>query len=218
MFSKIKIAVVGVLVAALALGGGAVALAASGTASAPATATAVTAAAATTGTQWAGGHISAIAADNFTLQGPLGGTHVIDVNGQTQYFDRNGQASQFSALQIGDRVLAAAKPASSGNATATLVIDFGQQLNYKGAGVVSAVNAGDQSFTFGGLRGKVWEFYTDGNTKFTGAKGTVLTFSDIKVGTRVAVQAQKRSDGKWWAVDVRIGKTVVPAATSTPQS
>jgi hypothetical protein len=210
MFSKIKVAVVGVLLAAMTLGGGAVALA-QGTTPPPATAAA-------TGTQWAAGHISAIAADNFTIQGPQGGSHVIFVNGQTLYFGRDAQAVQFSALQVGERVLAAAKPGSDGNATAVLVIDFGQQTDYKGVGVVSAVNSGERSFTFVNLRGKVWDFYTDSNTKFTDRQGNSLAFSDVQVGSRLFVHAEKRSGGKWWALDVKIGKTVKPAATSSPQS
>ena len=228
MFNKIKVTVVSILLAALAFGGFSVALAASAPVStgassaplAPAAATpAPSTAAAAPGTTWAMGQVSAIAADNFTLTGPLGGVHIVTVNDQTQYFNRDAQAGSLAAMQVGDRVLGAATVAD-GKATAKLVIDLGARTDYKGAGVASAVNSAEQSFTFVNRRGVVWDFYTDANTKITGKAGAALTFADIQPGTRMFVHAEKRADGKWWAVEIRIGKNgatpaAVPTATST---
>jgi hypothetical protein len=219
MLSKIKVAVVSVVLVALAFGGFSVALAAS---SAPNSSTpaAVTppasgtapATAAATGANWAMGVISALGPDNFTTTGPLGGTHVVYVNAQTVYYNRDAQASNFAGLQVGDRVLAAATKDADGKATAKLVVDLGARTSYKGAGVASAVNSSEQSFTFVNGRGRVWDFYVDANTKITDKKGDAKTFADIQPGTRLAVQAEKRADGKWWAVNIKIGKTVPPVA------
>ena len=106
MFSKIKIVVVSVVLLALAFGGLAVALGASMLPSSSAEAAGLSAAgslpaaagtpapttAAATGTHWAAGQISAIAADNFTIQGPMGGVHVVYVNSQTLYFNHDALA------------------------------------------------------------------------------------------------------------------------------
>jgi len=223
MFNKIKVTVSSILLAALAFGGFSVALAASTPASAGAASAALAPAAATpapstSGTTWAMGQVSAIAADNFTLTGPFGGVHTVYVNDQTQYFNQDAQAGSFAALQVGDRIVGAATVAN-GKATAKLVIDLGARTSYKGAGVASAVNSAEQSFTFVNRRGQVWEFYVDANTKITGKQGAALTFADIQAGTRLAVHAEKRADGKWWAVEIRVGKTAAtPAAVPTAAS
>ena len=222
MFNKIKLTIISILLAALAFGGFSVALAASspsspGASAAPAVPAAATpapsTAAAAPGTTWAMGQISAIAADNFTLKGPLGGVHVVYVNDQTQYFNRDVQPGSFAALHVGDRVLGAAVVAG-GKATAKLVIDLGARTSYRGIGVASAVNSAEQSFTFVNRRGVVWEFYTDASTKITDKQGAAKTFADIQPGTRMFVHAEKRADGKWWAVEIKLGKTV-PAPAST---
>ncbi len=231
MLGKIKVTVVSILLVALAFGGFSVALAASNPASsgassapaAPAAPAAVlpaaTPAAGTTaappGTTWAMGQVSAIGTDNFTLTGPLGGVHIVYVNDQTQYFNREAQAGSFAAMQVGDRVLGAATVAA-GKATAKLVIDLGARTDYRGAGVASAVNSAEQSFTFVNRRGVVWNFYVDANTKITDKAGAAKTLADIQPGTRMFVHAEKRADGKWWAVEIKLGKTVpAPATTST---
>jgi hypothetical protein len=232
MLSKIKVTVISIVLAALAFGGFSVALAASSPSSTgalaapalPAAANAAALASATPapataapttalGTTWAMGLITAVASDNFTLQGPLGGVHVVYVNDQTQYFNRDAQASRFAALQVGDRVLGAATVADS-KATAKLVIDLGARTDYRGIGVASAVNSAEQSFTFVNRRGVVWEFYTDANTKITDKQGSAKTFADIQPGARMFVHAEKRADGKWWPVDIKLGKTVPPAASA----
>jgi hypothetical protein len=215
MFSKIKAVVVSVVLVALAFGGFSVALAASSTpnSEAPAAATppAPTVAAVAPGTNWAMGVISALGADNFTVTGPQGGTHQVYVNAQTLYYNRNAQPSNFAALQVGDRVFGAATKDADGKATAKLVIDLGARTNYQGIGVASAVNSGEQSFTFVNRRGRVWDFYVDANTRITDKQGNAKTFADIQPGARLFVQAEKRADGKWWAVDIKIG---TPASSS----
>ncbi len=222
MFSKIKAAVVSVVLVALAFGGFSVALAASSAPTGASAAATPPAPAAATGVNWAMGVITALGADNFTVMGPLGGTHVIDVNAQTLYFNRDAQPSSFAALQVGDRVFGAAVISTDGGATATaaatvtarLVIDLGPRTSYTGAGVASAVNSAEQSFTFVNRAGRVWDFYVDGNTKITDRQGNAKTFADIQVGTRLVVHAQKHADGKWWAVTIKVGKTIPPVSSS----
>lgn len=226
MFGKIKLIVVSIVLSALAFGGFSVALAASApttpelsgpaapVALAPATGmVALSTTAVTTGTTWAGGQITALAADNFTFKGPLGGVHVVTVNDQTLYYTRDGQPGSFADLQVGDRVLGAATVAD-GKATAKLVIDLGVKTDYRGVGVASAVNSTEQSFSFVNRHGRLWEFYVDASTKITDKSGATKTFADIQPGTRLFVHAEKRADGKWWAVEIKIGKTA-PPATST---
>jgi hypothetical protein len=228
MFGKIKLTVISLVLGALAFGGFSVALAAStpaapSHASSPAAQAALSAAATpapsastvTTGTTWAAGQITAIATDNFTLKGPLGGVHIVYVNDQTVYYNRAGEASSFAALQVGDRVLGAANVAD-GKATAKLVIDLGVRTEYRGGGVATAVNSAEQSFSFVNRQGRLWEFYVDANTKITDKSGAAKTFADIQPGTRLFVHAEKRADGKWWAVDIKVGKTVTPATSTNP--
>ena len=226
MFGKIKLTIVTVILGALAFGGFSVALAASAPAapSDPARPPALSAAAATpapsttavtTGTTWVGGQITAIAADNFTLTGPLGGVHVVTVNDQTVYYDRAGDAGSFASLQVGDRVLGAANVAD-GKTTAKLVVDLGVRTQYRGQGVATSVNATEQSFSFINRQGRLWEFYVDANTKITDKSGAAKTFADIQPGTRLFVHAEKRADGKWWAVEIRVGKTVPPSTSANP--
>ena len=54
----------------------------------------------------------------------------------------------------------------------------------------------------------------DANTQITGRQGVALTFAEIQPGTRLAVHAEKRADGKWWAVSIKVGKTVPTPAAS----
>jgi len=227
MFSKLKLTVVSLVLGALAFGGFSVALAASAPAapsdlaSPPALASAAATPApattgVTTGTTWVAGQITALAADNFTLQGPLGGVHVVYVNDQTAYYNRACDAGSFASLAVGDRVLSAANLAD-GRATAKLVVDLGVRTQYRGQGVATAVNVAEQSFSFVNRQGQLWEFYVDANTKITDKSGAAKTFADIQPGTRLFVHAEKRADGKWWAVEIRVGKTVSPASSSTPQ-
>jgi hypothetical protein len=226
MFSKIKLTVISIVLGALAFGGFSVALAASAPASpqlssaaevaqSPTVVAALSATAVTTGTTWAAGQITAIAADNFTFKGPLGGAHVVYVTDQTVYYNRDGAAGSFGDLQVGDRVLGAAAVVD-GKATARLVIDLGLRTEYRGAGVATAVNSAEQSFHFINRQGRLWEFYVDANTTITDKSGAAKTFADIQPGTRLFVHAQKRADGKWWAVEIKLGKTVPPVANSNP--
>ena len=226
MFSKIKLTVVSIVLGALAFGGFSVALAASAptspqlssAASAAQSSAAVPALSATavaTGTTWAAGQITAMAADNFTLKGPLGGVHVVYVTDQTVYYTRDGVAGSFADLRGGDRVLGAAIVVD-GKATARLVIDLGVRTEYRGAGAATAVNSPEQSFSFINRQGRLWEFYVDTDTTITDKSGAAKTFADIQPGTRLFVHAEKRADGKWWAVDIKLGKTVPPIASANP--
>jgi hypothetical protein len=194
-----------VLLAALTFGGSGVALAQGETPP--------TAAARPAGTRWGGGEIAALGASSFTIHPPRGADKVVGVNEQTRYFDGDGQAITFADLQVGDRVMGAVKAAEDGTLTALIVIDFGVRNEYRGVGVVSGVNADEQSFVFVNRRGRVWEFYTDSATVYTSRGGGTPTFADIKVGIGMFVHAEKRADGKWWALEIKLGRGNTPIAT-----
>ncbi|MEP7356250.1 MAG: DUF5666 domain-containing protein [Anaerolineales bacterium] len=208
MLGKIKLAVAGILLAVVALGGSAVAFA-QGETPPPATA------ARTAGTRWGGGEIAALDAISFTLHPPRGADKVVAINDQTHYFDADGQAITFADLQVGDRVGGAAKTAEDGSLTALIVIDFGVRTEYRGVGVVRSVDAGEQSFVFVNRHGRVWEFYTDEATVYTQRGGGTPSFDSIQVGTGLFVHAEKRADGKWWALDTKFGRAAATVTTPT---
>ena len=205
MFARIKLAMASILLAVLAFGGSAVAFAEGETPP--------TAAARPAGTRWGGGEIAALGASSFTLHPPRGADKVINVTAQTLYFDADAQPIAFAGLQVGDRVAGAVKLAEDGSLTALIVIDFGARTEYRGVGVVSGVDADEHSFVFVNRHGRVWEFYTDSATVYTSRAGGTPTFADIKAGTGLFVHAEKRADGKWWALEIKIGRGLAPIAT-----
>src|SRR5436190_1638520 len=71
---------------------------------------------------------------------------------------------------------------------------------HHGGGEVTAI--GTDNFTVQGPRGGEHIVYVDENTEFTDRDGTAHSYSDVKVGSHVFVQAELRSDGKWWATRV----------------
>ncbi|MBI3762492.1 MAG: hypothetical protein HY260_11605 [Chloroflexi bacterium] len=188
MFKKIVSLTIGIVIASLLLSG--IAFAQDGT---PPTAA---------GTRWGMGQVTAIGADNFTLKGPLGKEHVIYVDGNTKFTDKDLKPLSFSDLKVDDRIIGAASVHDDGKWVALLVHVFPPRTDYKGVGVVNTVEA--DSFTFTNRRGKTWEFYVDGNTKFTDRAGTALSYSDVKSGSHLFVNAEKRSDDKWWATEVKV--------------
>jgi len=205
MLGRIKVLTAGILLAVLAFGSSAVALAQGETPP--------TAAARPAGTRWGGGEIVALGASSFTIHPPRGADKVIGVNDQTRYFDGGGQAITFADLQVGDRVMGAVKVGEDGTLTAVIVIDFGVRTEYRGVGVVSGVNADEQSFVFVNRRGRVWEFYTDSSTVYTSRGRGTPSFADIKVGMGMFVHAEKRADGKWWALEIKMGRIAAPITT-----
>ena len=205
MLGRIKVALAGILLAVLAFGGSGVALAQGETPP--------TAAARPAGARWGGGEIASLGASSFTVHTPRGGDKVIAVTEQTHYFDGDGQAITFADLQVGDRVMGAVKVAEEGSLTAVIVIDFGARTEYRGVGVVSGVDADEQSFVFVNRHGWVWEFYTDAATVYTSRGGGTPTFAEIKVGMGMFVHAEKRADGKWWALEIKLGRGITPIAT-----
>jgi len=205
MLGRIKVAMAGILLALLAFGGVGAAFAQGETPP--------TAAARPAGARWGGGEIAALGASSFTVHPLRGADKVIAVTDQTHYFDVDGQAITFADLQVGDRVMGAVKIAEDGSLTAVIVIDFGVRTEYRGVGVVSGVDAGEQSFVFVNRHGRVWEFYTDSSTVYTSRGGGTPTFADVKVGVGMFVHAEKRADGKWWALEIKMGRGITPIAT-----
>jgi len=188
MFKKLSLILIGVVICSLALSG--VALAQE---DAPPRHEAG-------GRHRGGGEVIAIGSDNFTVRGPRGEEHVVYVDANTTFMDKDGQALSFSDLKVGDRVIGRVTRHDDGKLYAENVRVLPPPTHYQGVGVVSVVE--DDEFTFTGLRGKVWEFYVDDNTEFTDRAGTEHSYSDVEVGSRVFVEAELRADGKWWAMRV----------------
>jgi hypothetical protein len=198
MFGRIKIALAGMLLAAMALSTSGVALAQEGTPP--------PAAARPAGARWGGGEIAALAAGSFTLHPPRGADKAVAVTDQTHFFNGDGQVISFADLQVGDRVAGAVKAAEDGSLTALIVIDFGERTEYRGIGVASSVDVDEQSFVFVNRHGRVWEFYVDDATVYTSRGGGAPSFADIEVGTGMFVHAEKRADGDWWALEIKLGR------------
>lgn len=155
-----------------------------------------------------GGEVTAIGTDNFTVRGPRGGEHIVYVDANTTFTDKDGKALSFSDLKVGDRVLGRVTRHDDGKLYAEAVRVLPPPTHYQGVGIVSVVE--EDEFTFTGLRGKVWEFYVDDNTEFTDRDGTEHSYSEVEVGSRVFVQAELRADGKWWATRVGFPPTNAP--------
>ncbi len=196
MLSKMKVLWLGVLAAVLAFGSATAAFADDGT---PPAANLI-------GTRWGGGQVTAVGTDNFTVHDRRGNDHVVYVDSATHFFNGQGDPAEFGDLRVGDRVAGVVEGRSDGKIYAKLVIIIPPQTHYKGVGVISAVNGDEQSFQFVARRGKLWEFYVDDSTQITGRGGASLTFADLEAGQRAAVAAELRSDGKWWATQIRVGR------------
>ena len=148
--------------------------------------------------------------DSFTVRGPRGAEFEVAVTGSTVYYTNEGAPAAFSDIQVGARVMGAVERDADGNLTARLVIIFPPRTRYVGGGVIAGVDAEEQSFTMVTLRGRVWEFYVDDATLITGRDGQALTFSDLKQGARTLVHAELRSDGQWWATEIKVGRGAAP--------
>jgi hypothetical protein len=160
-----------------------------------------------------GGEVIAVGADNFTVRTRHGAERVIYVDGSTKFMDKDGNPLTFADLKVGSLVIGTASRHDDGKWYAETVRVLPPRTNYKGVGVASAVE--DDEFTFVSRGGKVWEFYVDSATQFSDRQGNPLTYADVKVGARLFVQAELRSDGKWWATGVKIGRPQA-APPSTP--
>ncbi|MEK7277810.1 MAG: DUF5666 domain-containing protein [Chloroflexota bacterium] len=155
------------------------------------------------------GEVVAVAADNFTVENPKGEQRVVYVDSATEFTTKEGEALTLADLKVGDHVAGKITKHDDGKLYATTVVVLPPRTDYKGVGVVNSVD--DDEFSFTNRRGKDWDFYVDAGTKFSDRTGT-LAFSDLKAGSNIFVQAELRSDGKWWATEVKI-KPARPTAT-----
>jgi len=192
MFKKMSWRLIGVVViCSLVLGGVGIALADEGAPPQPQ---------AKAGVRPGGGEVTAIGADNFTVQGPRGREHVIYVDASTTFKDKDGKTLSLSDLKVGDRVIGLVTRHDDGKVYALDMRVLPPPTHYQGVGTVSVVEADE--FTFTSRRGKVWEFYVDDNTNFTDHAGNTHAYSEVQVGSHLFVQAELRADGKWWATRV----------------
>jgi len=151
-----------------------------------------------------GGEVTAIGADNLTLRNHRGLEHVVYVDDNTQFVDKDGNPLTFADLKVGDHVIGKGSKHDDGKWYAEIVRILPPRTHYKGVGVATSVEADEFAFT--SRRGKAWEFYVDSATTFSDRQGNALTYADVRVGIRLFVKADLRADGKWWATEVRIGR------------
>jgi hypothetical protein len=202
VFKRIQVWLVGLLAAALWLAAPAPAALAQGEAppeAAPAP-----------GTYWRSGEVTAIGDASFTVVGRRGEEHVILVDGLTQFFNREAGPATLADLAVGDRVFGAVAVDEAGQGTAKLVVIVGQLKHVRAVGTVSAIDLANQSFTFTTRLGRVYEIQVDSDTIIKNRAGDDLTLADLSVGDHLALGAERRADGQWWAR--RIG--VRPAAAN----
>ena len=168
-----------------------------------------------TGTRWGGGVVTAKGSDNFTIHNRLGRDQTIYVDSSTQFTDQDVKPSTFSALKVGDIVIGAASRRDDGKWYALLVHILPPPTHYAGVGTVDSVAS--DSFDFTNRQGRQWEFYVDSNTKvYQGRDNTPLSFSEVKTGSHLFVQAELRSDNKWWATVIRIVPDSFPGGGPKP--
>lgn len=156
------------------------------------------------GVRWGGGEVTAIGDGSFDVQTRRGRAVTVIVEASTAFFNGQGLPASFADLTVGARVGGVVEVRDDGQTYARLVIIFPPKTRYVGVGVVTALE--DDAFQFVSRRGQVWEFYVDDATTFTNRAGDPLTFDDLRVEVRAGVQAELRDDGKWWALEVKIGR------------
>jgi len=162
------------------------------------------------GIRWGRGEVTALGADNFTVQGLRGRERTFYVDSATNISDEAGKALTFKDLQVGSRVIGSSTRRADGKWHALVLHILPPRTDYKGVGVVASVNGTENSFVFVNRHGRVWEFYVDGDTTYTNREATSMSFADLKTGTRLFVQAELRADGKWWATEIKTGRKVNP--------
>jgi hypothetical protein len=156
------------------------------------------------GFRWGAGVVTAIEGEVFAVNTRAGRDWRLQVDAATLFFDATGRPATYVDLSVGARVAGSVELRDDGGLYAVLVIIFPSQTRYAGVGVVTALE--DDAFHFVSRRGRVWEFYVDAATTFTGRDGSPLTLADLQVETRLFVSAELRDDGRWWALEVKSGR------------
>jgi hypothetical protein len=156
------------------------------------------------GVRWGGGEVTALGDDSFDVHTRRGRDVTVIVEATTAFFNGQGLPASFADLTVGARVGGVVEVRDDGQTYARLVIIVPPKTRYVGVGVVTALE--DDAFHFVSRRGQVWEFYVDDATAFSNRAGDPLTFADLRVEARAGVHAELRDDGKWWALEVKIGR------------
>ena len=200
MFKKLGYILIGLVVLTLALSG----VASADNRNPPATGSGAN------GVRWGRGEVTALGADSLTLQGLRGPERTLYVDSATNISDEAGQALTFKDIQVGSRIIGSATQHEDGKWYALVLHVLPPRTDYKGAGVVASVDDEENSFVFVNRKGRVWEFYVDGDTTYTNREAASMSFADVRTGTRLFVQAELRADGKWWATEIKTGRKVNP--------
>jgi hypothetical protein len=208
MFKKILVPLILALVAALAIGGVAYAAGQPEKAPSPAAPLAAVDGNAAQARHRGLGQITALGDGQFTVQLKSGEETVIHVEENTRYVKADGTAGSFADLQVG-RWVAGRVVASAGGPLARRVVllPAGFDPDRKNAAARGDVTSlGDNSFTLHNLRGEDLTIGVDSHTVYA---GEIHSFSDLQVGMKVVVGAQKLEDGSLQAMAVAVRPNLI---------
>ena len=223
MFKKILVPLILALVAALAIGGVAYAASQPEKVPSPTAQMAVEDENTAQSLRRGLGQITALGDEQFTVQLKSGEEKVILVDENTRYFKADGSAGSFADLQVGLWVAGRVAPSSKGLvARVVVLLPAGYDPDRQNAAFRGEVTSlGDNSFSLHTLRGEDVTIAVDSNTAYV---GEVHSFSDLQVGMKAGVGAQKLEDGSLLAIAVAVRPdlirhageitTVDPAASS----
>ena len=150
------------------------------------------AAASTFGGRLAYGDVSEIAEDGFTVQSRRGGSFTYQINADTHFRSSEIEEPGFDDLQVGQKVLVAARPDSAGILTARVIIllpagfDPAQKFDVRARGEVTAVDVDANTFSILTPTGEDTTFSVDENTRFL---GRAASLEGLQTGWTVGVAA-----------------------------
>ena len=203
MFKKLFVPLILALTAALAIGGVAYAASQPEKAPSPAAQMAVEDENTAQGRRRGLGQIIALGEGQFTVQLRSSEEKVILVDENTRYFKADGSSGSFADLQVG--LWVAGRVAPSGEdllARVVVLLPAGFDPDLKNAGFRGEVTAlGENSFSLHTLRGADLTIAVDSHTAYA---GEVHSFSDLQVGMKAGVGAQKLEDGSLLALAVAV--------------
>jgi hypothetical protein len=152
------------------------------------------------------GQVTAIGADQFTLQTRAGQERTFRFDESTRFTNPEKQELSAADLQTGAwvRVVVARRGGQPRLARAVVILppDFDPQAyaDRRFLGKITGVEAA--SFTLQTRTGETLTFQVTAETVFHSRKGTVDSLDDLKAGLPVAVGAKDLGDGRYQALHV----------------
>lgn len=123
----------------------------------------------------------------------------IQLNSNTEVSHQNGDDATFADLKVGLLVAVSAEKGDGGIWANKIIIldgvDKPERGQFELEGVVISKDAGAGTFDIRQPRGSEVTIYTDGDTDFVNADGSLATFDSIAEGLFVAVEGKPQDDG-----------------------